>query len=294
MSKSVVVTGASSGFGKLTVELLAKNGYKVFATMRGIEGKNAEQANAIKSFAASENVDISVVELDVTSDESVEAARAEIVAQSPKIDVVVNNAGIYGGGIDEAFSVEDYKKIFEGNVFGVLRVMRAFLPSMRSNNDGLFVQVSSIMGRFVIPYAGAYTSSKWAIEAVAENLRYELAPLGIDSVIVQPGAFQTEIFSKVYQPENQAVMADYGTSAEILQGFMENFGQIMGGEIPNKVEHVAEAIKTLIETPKGESPLRVAVDKMEGTAEPLNATSVEVQKGFLGNMGMDVLLQTKA
>jgi NAD(P)-dependent dehydrogenase (short-subunit alcohol dehydrogenase family) len=194
MKKSVVVTGSSTGFGKLTVQTLAKDGHQVFATMRGVAGKNKAFADELTQWGKDHQLSVEVVELDVTSDESVINAAAHINAKVGAVDVVVNNAGIYGGGLDESYSVQDYKNIFEVNVFGVLRVVRAFLPAMRAKSTGLFVQISSVMGRIVIPFAGAYTSSKWAIEAVAESLRYELAPQGIDSVIVQPGAFPTEIF----------------------------------------------------------------------------------------------------
>jgi len=176
MKKNIVITGASTGFGKLTVQTLAKDGHKVFATMRGVEGKNKEYANDIKNWALQHKLDVHVVELDVTSDTSVNEAAKKILAEAGQIDVVVNNAGVYSGGIDETFSVQDYKNIFDVNVFGVLRVNGAFLPSMRQHSNGLFVQISSLMGRFVIPFSAVYTSSKWAVEAIAESLRYELAP----------------------------------------------------------------------------------------------------------------------
>jgi len=177
----------------------------------------------------------------------------------------------------------------------VLRVVRGFLPAMRKRNTGLFVQVSSIMGRIVIPFAGAYTASKWAIEAVAETLRYELAPQGIDSVIVQPGAFPTEIFSKVYHGENENVTAEYTQTQPYLQGFYNAFTQMMSGDVPNQPQDVADAIKKLIDTPAGERPLRVTVDKMmPNTAVPVNETQSKVQEGFFGYMQLGNLLQTNS
>ena len=293
MKKSILVTGSSTGFGKLTVQTLAKDGHQVFATMRGTKGKNKSFADDLTKWAADNKLNVEVVELDVTSDESVKAAASYINRKAGAVDVVVNNAGIYGGGLDESFSVEDYKNIFEVNVFGVLRVVRAFLPAMRQKHTGLFVQVSSIMGRIVIPFAGAYTSSKWAIEAVAETLRYELAPQGIDSVIVQPGAFPTEIFTKVYQGENAGVTAEYKKTQPYLDGFYKAFGEMMSGEVPNKPQDVADAIKVLIDTPAGKRPLRVTVDKMmPNTAIPINESQDQVQAGFLGFMQLSDLLQT--
>jgi NADP-dependent 3-hydroxy acid dehydrogenase YdfG len=249
----------------------------------------------LTQWASEKKVNLEVVELDVTSDESVSKATAYINQKTGGVDVVVNNAGIYGGGLDESFSVQDYKNIFEVNVFGVLRVVRGFLPAMRKRNTGLFVQISSVMGRIVMPFAGAYTSSKWAIEAVAETLRYELAPQGIDSVIVQPGAFPTEIFSKTYHGENESVTAEYTQTQPYLQGFYNAFTQMMSGDVPNQPQDVADAIKTLIDTPAGERPLRVTVDKMmPNTAVPVNETQAKVQEGFFGYMQLGNLLQTNS
>lgn len=294
MKKSIVVTGSSTGFGKLTVQTLAKDGHQVFATMRGVAGKNKAFADELTRWGKDHQLSVEVVELDVTSDESVINAAAHINAKVGAVDVVVNNAGIYGGGLDESYSVQDYKNIFEVNVFGVLRVVRAFLPAMRAKGTGLFVQVSSVMGRIVIPFAGAYTSSKWAIEAVAESLRYELAPQGIDSVIVQPGAFPTEIFQKTYHPQHEGVTAEYTKTLPYLQGFYGAFTQMMSGDIPNKPQDVADAIKVLIDTPAGQRPIRVTVDKMmPNTAVPVNETQAQVQNGFLNYMQLGDLLQTK-
>jgi len=295
MKKSIVVTGSSTGFGKLTVQTLAKDGHHVFATMRGVKGKNKSFADDLTQWAKEHKLDVEVVELDVTSDESVSNAAKHINSKVGAVDVIVNNAGIYGGGLNETYSIQDYKNIFEVNVFGVLRVVRAFLPAMRTKSKGLFVQVSSVMGRIVIPFAGAYTSSKWAIEAVAETLRYELAPHGIDSVIVQPGAFPTEIFTKAYRPENEVVTAEYTKTLPYLEGFGKAFGEMMSGDVPNKPQDVADAIKVLIDTPVGKRPLRVTVDKMmPNTAVPINEAQGLVQTGFLGYMQMGDLLQTTA
>jgi NADP-dependent 3-hydroxy acid dehydrogenase YdfG len=207
---------------------------------------------------------------------------------------VINNAGIYSGGVTESFSLGDFKNMFEVNVFGSLRVVNAFLPAMRKKGNGLFIQVSSVMGRFVIPFSAAYTSSKWAVEAIAESLRYELAPLGIDSVIVQPGGFQTEIFQKVNNPTNLSVLSEYGRTTEHLQNFGNAFNQMMSGEIPNKPQDVADAILKLILTPAGERPLRVTVDKMmNGLAESINEVQGKAQQGLLASFGLTELLQTK-
>lgn len=294
MKKNIVITGTSSGFGKLSVHTLAKDGHRVFATMRGVNGKNAEVAQGLRSWAHNGGHDVEVIELDVASDESVANATKEILSKTDRVDVVVNNAGIYGGGLNESYSIQDYKNIFEVNVFGSLRVINAFSPTFREQESGMFIQISSLMGRFVIPYSGAYTASKWAIEAIAETLRYELSPLGIDSTIVEPGAFPTELFDKTYQPENAAITSEYGKAAEYMQGFFEGFENMMSGDVPNHPQHVANAVKRLVDTPAGERPLRVPVDLMMGdTAGSINAASDKVQENFLNNMGLGNLTQVQ-
>ena len=294
MSKTILITGTSTGFGKLAAKTLASQNFNVIATMRGVAGKNKSVADELRSWAKNEKAKLDVVELDVTSDESVSSAAKYVEQKYGSVDVVVNNAGTYGGGITESFSLADFKNMYEVNVFGSLRVVHAFLPAMRKKGQGLFIQVSSIMGRFVIPFTPAYTSSKWAVEAIAESLRYELAPLGIDSVIVQPGAFQTELFQKIAYPSNHSVLSEYGATAKHVENFSKTFTQMMTGEIPNQPQHVADAIVNLINTPAGQRPLRVTVDKMmTGLAEPINAIQEKVQEGLLASLGLSELVQTK-
>jgi NAD(P)-dependent dehydrogenase (short-subunit alcohol dehydrogenase family) len=294
MSKTIVITGTSTGFGKLTAKTLAQQGFRVIATMRSVDGHNKPLAEELKAWADTEAKILDVVELDVTSDESVAAAAKHIEQKYGEVDVVVNNAGIYNSGVTESYSIGDFKKMYEVNVFGSLRVVHAFLPGMRRKGKGLFIQVSSIMGRFVIPFNSAYTSSKWAIEAIAESLRYELSPLGIDSVIVQPGAFKTELFHKVVPPSNYGVLNQYAATVKHVDSFSDTFNQMMSGDIANQPQHVADAILQLINTPAGERPLRVTVDKMmTGLAESVNDTQLKVQEGLLSNLGLTELLQTK-
>jgi NAD(P)-dependent dehydrogenase (short-subunit alcohol dehydrogenase family) len=295
MSKTIVITGTSTGFGKLTAKTLAQKGFRVIATMRSIDGRNKPLAEELKAWANAEGKILDVVELDVSSDESVLAAARQIEQTHGEVDVVINNAGVYGSGLTESYTIGDFKNMYEVNVFGSLRVVHAFLPGMRKKGKGLFIQVSSIMGRFVIPFNSAYTSSKWAIEAIAESLRYELSPLGIDSVIVQPGAFKTEIFQKAVPPSNYGVLNQYAATVKHVDSFSNTFSQMMSGEIANQPQHVADAILQLINTPAGERPLRVTVDKMmTGLAESVNDTQLKVQEGLLSNLGLTELLQTKS
>jgi len=257
---SVLVTGCSSGFGTLIARTLADNGYEVYASMRGIRGKNADAAASLSSWAAEGDRSLQVVELDVTDDASVAAAATAIQEKTGGLDVVINNAGVVTMGIGESFSIGDYSRVMDVNVYGPLRVTQAFLPEMREKGDGLLINVSSIMGQIVLPFAAPYTASKWALEGIFESLRYELNPLGIDTVMIQPGAFPTEIGSNAIPPSNPDVMGQYGPTAEAFNQWMSGFEQIFTGDNVPVPQDVADAIKTVIETPKGKRPFRVVVD----------------------------------
>ncbi len=287
-SKIILITGASTGFGNITAKLLAQQGHTVYATMRDTNGKNKPHKEALIDWAKEQRADIRVVELDVTSDQSVENAKKQILAETNGIiDVIINNAGIYGGGIQEAFTVNDHKALFEVNVFGTVRVNNAFLPVLRKQGSGLIIQTSSVLGRIVIPFGGVYDATKWAVEALSENLAYELKPLGIDVAIVQPGVFPTELFQKFYNPGNPDVVAEYGKSAELLNTSSQTTTAMMADpNIPNKPEQVAEAIVKLVDMPNGTRPLRTVVDKMMGgVTEIINETAKQVQAGVLQIIG---------
>lgn len=291
-SKNILITGASTGFGKLTAQTLAKKGHMVIATMRDVNGRNAQHAKDLEQWAKDHQVKLGVLELDVTSDESVATAKDKILSLTTgKLDVVINNAGVYGGGLTESFTIEDYKNLYDVNVFGSVRVTNAFLPTLRKQGSGLIVQLSSVFGRVIIPFGAVYDSTKFAVEAINESLYYELKPLGVDVSIVQPGPFATEMIGKLYQPGNQVVTAEYGITAQLLGGFFENFAKQMSDpNLPNKPQDVADAISNLVETPQGKRPLRVVVDKMMGgVTEIINETASKVQTGVLQNFGLNQL-----
>jgi NAD(P)-dependent dehydrogenase (short-subunit alcohol dehydrogenase family) len=146
MEQTILVTGSTSGFGRLTVETLARQGYRVFAGMRGAAGKNASAAEALRALAQREALALQTIEIDVTDDASVERAIAEIIETVGRLDVVVNNAGVSYSGPLEAFTLEQVRQQFETNVFSVLRVNRAVQPQMREQGGGLLLQIGSIVG----------------------------------------------------------------------------------------------------------------------------------------------------
>src|SRR5216683_828841 len=172
MSKTILITGASSGFGRDTAETLFRAGHTVYASMRGAQGKNRDAAEALRKLG------IKTVELDVSDDASVEAGVKEVLAEAGKIDVLVNNAGIGSAGVTEAFTAEQAKVVFDTNVIGILRVTRAVLPSMRQKRDGLIINIGSVLGRVTFPFSGIYGASKFAVEALTDSLRYEVSQLG--------------------------------------------------------------------------------------------------------------------
>ncbi|MCG9876183.1 MAG: SDR family oxidoreductase [Leptospiraceae bacterium] len=291
--KKILITGASSGFGKIAAQTLALNGYIVFATMRNIKGSNAQYANELELWAKDNRVELRVLELDVTSDESIASAKENVLnSTNGSIDVVINNAGIFSGGLIESFTIDDYKKIYEVNVFGAVRVANAFLPVLRQQKAGLLIQVSSVLGRVVIPFGGVYDSSKFALEAISESLYYELKPLGVDVSIIEPGPFSTELIQKVLQPSNQVVATEYGVTAKLMGSYYENYTQQMQDpNLPNKPQDVADHILKLVETPNGKRPLRVVVDKVTGgVAEVINETASKVQESILRDFGLSELI----
>ena len=278
--RTAVVTGASSGFGRLTAEAFAADGWRVFATMRNLASRNTTPAAELRAAG------IGVVELDVTSDASAEAAARTISSEVGAVDVLVNNAGTGYFGIQEAFTPAAVEQQFATNVVGPLRVNRAFLPSMRERGSGLVVYVSSVVGRVVIPYSGIYTASKWALEALAENSAYELAPYGVDVAIVEPGAFATDIFSKVVSADDSARIASYGENARHAEDRVAAILASSEGRDPNDV---ALAILRLANAPAGSRPLRTVVPD-NPAVDAINAATAPIQRGLIESLGLGELL----
>jgi len=282
MEKVILITGTSSGFGKLTAQTLAKDGHKVYASMRGVNGKNSEAAKELG------NLDnVTVLELDVTSEESVNNAVKTIIDKEGKVDVVVNNAGMGGSGITEAFTIEQTKQVFDVNTLGSLRVIRAVLPSMRKQKSGLIIQISSVVGRIVMPYFGAYIASKFAVEAIAQTFNLELAPLGIESVIIEPGAYLTEFFNKIMMPGDEKILAEYGEMAKAPEKMFESMSEMFKGDNAPKPQLIADAVKKLVDTDAGKRPLRTVVDVMTGQiSEDLNKASDKAQAEMMKAFGV--------
>ena len=283
----ILITGTSSGFGKLTAVTLALAGHHVIAGMRDPNGKNAAaKADLLAKCAA-----IEIVDLDVTSDESVNTAVAHIDNKAGGIDVLVNNAGLSVVGISEAVTMEQTRALFEVNVFGVQRMNRAVLPIMRRAGSGLLIHVSSSLGRVVLPLLTVYEATKFALECLAEGYRYELAPAGIESIVVEPGAFPTNITANMLIASDTDRNNGYPALVPALNGMMAMFeGMAKDPNAPNP-QNVADAIARLVEMDPGTRPIRTSVDGQMGPlVEIINRTTDQVQTQALTAMGMAGLL----
>ncbi|PKB69451.1 MAG: short-chain dehydrogenase/reductase [SAR202 cluster bacterium Io17-Chloro-G5] len=284
--KVILVTGSSSGFGRLTIETLAWQGHQVYASMRDINGRNAVASDQIRELAERENLAINLVELDVTDDVSVDQAISEVINRSGRVDVLVNNAGFGYMGPTETFTLDQIQQQFDTNFFGVARMNRAVLPYMRGQGSGLLMHVSSIAGRLTMPFMGIYSASKFAVESLAEAYRYELSSLGIDSVIVEPGAFPTSIFAKIGQPADHSRLAEYGDLAKIPQQMGAGLEEMFSGDTAPVPQEVADAIAKLVATPAGRRPLRTLVGQDAQAATALNQVAEQAQEVLMEMFGL--------
>jgi len=289
MSKRVLITGTSSGFGNLITKTLLNKGHTVVASMRGIYGKNKNAAEELKAAGAH------IVELDVTADHSVEQGVKKASEFADGLDVLVNNAGIGVLGMQEFFTPEDWKKLFEVNVFGVQRVNRAVIPQMRENGKGLLIHVSSLLGRFTLPFYGPYNASKWALEAMVENYRTELSGFGVESCIVEPGGFPTEFADALLKPSDKSRENSYGEFAKVPMQVLESFEKALASNPEQDPQTVADAVAALVDAPAGERKFRTVVDKMGmgNHIEGYNDKLDEVTTGIYSAFGMEDMLKPK-
>jgi NAD(P)-dependent dehydrogenase (short-subunit alcohol dehydrogenase family) len=289
MSKKILITGASGGFGKLTVEKLIANGHKVAAGMRDVNGRNKNTADALSALGAF------IIELDVTKDESVKNGVAKAIESLGGLDVLMNNAGIGSAGMLEFFTTADFQKLYEVNVFGVQRMNRAVVPHFRNQKSGLIIYTSSLLGRITLPFYGLYQTSKWALEALAENYRSELSTFGIENCIVEPGGFPTAFGENLMMPSDTTQAANYGEFINAPQAMGQNFGNVLANNPQQDPQRVADAFAELIDKPVGEKPFRTTVDfiGMGDHVDKYNEVLSQVTKGLYTNFGIDGMLSVK-
>ncbi|HXJ11357.1 MAG TPA: SDR family oxidoreductase [Candidatus Limnocylindrales bacterium] len=280
-SQVILITGASTGFGRLFAETLARHGHTVFATMRDPQGKNAKNAAELLALASRESLSIFTLECDVTSDASVELAVRSVIAQSGRIEVAINNAGYGIIGLAEAVTTQQAQQIMDTNFMGCVRVNRAVLPHMRRHRKGLLMHISSGAGRVVIPAFSLYTASKFAMEALAETYRYELASQGIESVVVEPGAYQTPVFGNLVYAADESRGETYGIANQIPT----KMTALLAGTAGDPQE-VADAVLRIIETPVGQKKLRYRVSQSDLGVDEVNANTDRVQARLLEMFGL--------
>ncbi len=287
-SKTILITGASSGFGRDMAETLAADAHKVYAGVRDLAGRNSAAAVALRGKG------VEVLALDVTSDAEVEDGIKSLLARSGgKLDVVINNAGIFSTGVSESFTTGQLRDLFEVNVIGVQRLMRATLPTLRAQRDGLVINFSSILGRVTLPFMGLYGASKYAVEALTDSYRYELSQLGIDVVLVQPSAYPTNLFAAGQKPDDAQTGSAYGEIGTIPGKMMETFMGIFAAPNAPNPHDIAEAVAKLVATPKGQRPDRVIVGQAFG-ADAVNAAVAPIQRQVVEGFGLGALTAVKA
>ncbi|MEZ5892005.1 MAG: SDR family NAD(P)-dependent oxidoreductase [Parvularculaceae bacterium] len=280
--KSVLITGASSGFGRLDALYLSRLGATVIASMRNFKGGKRAEAQELAAIAREENLDLHLVEIDVLDEKMIAkgVAAAEEIAGGA-LDVVVNNAGIGIGGPIEINDMEATRLMFETNLFGYLRVARAALPKMRAKGAGQIFCVSSQLGRILIPGIGMYCATKFGVEAMFETMAYELAPFGVEVTIIQPGGYPTKIWENGGRYSNDLLArvdderkAAYAPHIQMSQG-------ILSGQYSTDANDVPRAIAEIIAMPAGSRPLRRPVHPNTQATDAANAAMAQIEARVL-------------
>ena len=278
---SILITGCSSGFGRLGAEHYARLGAKVFATMRNLPRPEATELEAL---AKSDNLDITVLEIDITDDAQVEAGvAAALKAAGGKLDVLINNAGMSIAGPIEAQDMAATQLIFDTNVYGAQRMSRAVLPSMRANKAGYIFNVTSQLGRVIIPGFGQYSPTKFALEAMSEQMAYEVAPFDIDLTIIQPGGYPTKIWYNQNAPSAALKARLPEDIINAYPGFTAGMGKREAGGGESDPMDIPRAIAEAIAKPQGMRPLRIALHPKTRPQEAVNKVSAQVQLAILGD-----------
>jgi NAD(P)-dependent dehydrogenase (short-subunit alcohol dehydrogenase family) len=296
MKKIILVTGASSGFGRLTSEALARAGHIVYASMRDTEGRNAPEVKNIDAFSRSNGVDLRALELDVQSQPSVDQAIQQIISTDGRIDVLIHNAGHMVFGPAEAFTPEQYAELFDINVLSTQRVNRAALPHMRGQKEALLVWVSSSSSEGGTPaYLAPYFGAKAAMDAIAVQYARELTRWGIETTIVVPGAFTggTNHFAHSGRPADTARAAEY--DAGPYKGFGEQAQKAFAAIVPPDADAgaVAEAVVKVVATPFGKRPFRVHIDPTQDGADVSFGVIDRVRAEMLHRVGLGDLLKPR-
>lgn len=287
--RTVLITGASSGFGRVGALHYARLGAKVIATMRNLPRPEAE---TLAAEAMKDGLDVQIVEIDVTDDASVATGTAKALdLAGGRIDTLINNAGIGITGPVEVQDMEATKLIFDTNVLGIQRMLCALLPQMRAAKSGQIFNISSQLGRVIVPGGGHYSATKFAVEALSEQLAYELVPHGVEVTIIQPGGYPTRVWENrnVYtgalrKRSDAALIAAY-------EPFTKGMGEEDGSGRSADPADVPRAIAEIMAMPTGTRPLRRAVHPGAKPQEAINKVASEVQLAWLGGSPLGPLIK---
>ncbi|MBB5157133.1 SDR family oxidoreductase [Saccharopolyspora phatthalungensis] len=291
MGKTILITGASSGFGALTARALAAAGHTVYAGMRDPAGRNQQAAADARAYSTEHDVRLHAVELDVTDQASVDTAVADVMLASNRLDVLVHNAGHMVLGPAEAFTPEQIAQSYDVNVVGTQRVNRAVLPHLRRQHDGLLVWVGSSSTRGgTPPYLAPYFAAKAGMDSLAVSYAAELARFGIETSIVVPGAFTvgTNHFAHAGHAADETVAEAYETQyAGLMEQVADKLAQLTPDQDPTEV---SRAIVRVVDTPKGQRPFRVHIDPADDGAEVVSAVADRIRTEFYRRIGLNDLL----
>ncbi len=295
MSKYVVViTGASSGFGALSARAISKEGHIVYAGMRWTAGENAKEVEAVKQFSIDEKVDLRSVEMDVQSQESVDAAIKQIIADTGRLDVLIHNAGHMVFGPSEAFTVEQLAELYDINVLSTQRVNRAALPILRKQGKGLVIWVGSSSTRGgTPPYLGPYFAAKAAMDSLAVTYAGELTRWGIETTIVVPGVYTsgTNHFATASHPGDEKRAAEYADGPYKDMPELVDKGHEVMEPAGSDIADVARAIAKVVDTPFGKRPFRVTIDPADAGAEVINMMGDRVRAELFRRIGLEDALK---
>jgi NAD(P)-dependent dehydrogenase (short-subunit alcohol dehydrogenase family) len=293
----ILVTGASSGFGRMAANALSHSGHTVYASMRETSGRNASQAADVTLYASQQGVDLRALELDVSSQASADAAVDTILVKHGRLDVIMHNAGHMVFGPAEAFTPEQFAELYDINVLSTQRVNRAALPHMRKRGQGLLVWISSSStAGGTPPYLSPYFAAKAAMDALAVQYARELARWGIETTIIVPGAFTrgTNHFAHSGRPADLARAAEYeaGPYAGLGEQIQSAFERIVPEDADPST--VASAITGVVDAPFGERPFRVHVDPSQDGAAVAFPVIDRVRDEMLHRLGFSDLLRPHA
>lgn len=284
MSKVIVITGTSSGFGKLTALTLAAEGHAVIATMRNTGGKNKGVADELSAVA-----NIEVVDMDIADDDSLNTAFGYILKRYGTVDVLINNAAVTGFGVAEGYSIEGYKRMFEINFYGAVRAYQAVLPSMREAKQGLIINLSTGASGFAVPYMVPYMASKFALETFIEGIDSELRDFGIENVSIPCGVYPTGMADKGgFNADRDEITAEYTDFGPRMEGLGKAFFGKMT-EFEMNPQDIADGIKSLIDMEKGSRPLRYPLDKIaQGTDQEFISAKIKIKRKWASKYGIDL------